>query len=350
MPDLDFLVPSALVDSALAADLLRDQACPNLERLVSHAGPPEVLTMTPDAPLATWQAWVFGTRAGVSPEKVNIAELWAMACGIAPSTRPGRFLVEPAHFTIAKDHLRLDDPRRLGITLTEARALIAAIEPLLIETGWRLHPVEPATLTHWPIARDDGAALSAASIERAIGGNVAAWQPRMIDGARVDGGDDAAAALAWRRCVNEIQMTWFDHPVNDAREADGRPTINTLWLSGNGRMRTALPHYAAIDCAVPLLAALPIDPRATRSLEAFDGFVDVSRDEDWSGWREQLGHLDARLEQIDASERGRTVTIALCGQSEVKVITIAPGDRGKFWRGWGRKPSLVELFGEASRA
>ena len=143
-------------------------------------------------------------------------------------------------------------------------------------------------------------------------------------------------------------MTWFDHPVNEAREAAGKPTINTLWLSGNGAARTTLPHYAAIDSGMPLLAALSIEPDAPRVLESFDGFVPKARDGDWSGWREQLGALDARLGEI-AGERGRTVTIVLCGSAELKVLTIAPRDLGRFWKGWGRKPSLVDLFAEAPR-
>ena len=343
MPDLDFLVPSALVEPGLAGELLRDQALPTLAHLTAHAGKHETIDLPPDASPNAWQAVIFGLRAGVAVADINVAELWGTACGIAPSIHGRRYLAEPAHFTIANDHLRLDDPSGLGVTLVEARALAAAIEPVLREAGWRLAPLEPATLNHWMLARDDAVALSAPSIERAIGDNVAHWQPQ--------GADDAA--LAWRRCINEIQMAWFDHPVNAARDAAGKATINTLWLSGNGAPQTALPHYRAVDSGIALLAALPVEPGAPRVLESFDGFIGPARHEDWSGWREQLGVLDARLATLVARQAQGTVgsvTLMLCGDASTKIVTLGRGDTRKFWRGWSTKPSLADLFAEPDAA
>ncbi len=357
MRDLDLLVPSSLVDTSLAEDLLREQAMPNLTRLLGRSGAPVVHELPERSTLTTWQAWVFAHRAGVDPARVNLGELWAMACGVAPAVRGGRYVVEPAHFKVANDHLRLDDPRELGITLGEARSLATVIEPVLADVGWRLEPIEPATLTHWMVGRDDGAALSAAAIERAIGDNVAAWQPRVPGGGAGGSPDGPDPALAWRRCVNEIQMLWFGHDVNQAREADGRPTINTLWLSGNGAPRAESPHYAAIDSGVPLLASLSVEPDAGRALESFDRFVDPARRDDWSGWREQLQRFDLRLggvlrQQGDGSIG--SVTLVLCGRERAKTLTLGPRDLAGFWRrlwpGRGRTPSLAELFGEGPAA
>ena len=345
MRDLDFLVPSALVEPQLATELLRDQELPTLARIVARAADGiETYDVPTDASPTSWQAWVFGTRAGNDIAQLNVGELWAMACGIAPATKGARYVAEPAHFTIAKDHLRLDDPRSLTYTIAEARALASAIEPVLIEAGWQLEPIEPATVNHWLLRRED-AALSAAAIDRAVGENVATWQPR--------GMHDGDAALAWRRCVNEIQMVWFGHPVNDEREARGQAPINTLWLSGNGARRSPLPHYATIDSSLPLLAALSIEPDATCSLESFDGFMRASRDEDWSGWREQLRHLDARLAAILRQQAGGSigqVTLAFCGRDGAKLIRSGPRDGGRFWRDWKSQPPLAAVFGEGASA
>jgi len=342
MRDLDFLVPAVLVEPPLAAELLREQVLPTLARIVARSGEGiDTFLVPPEASPTTWQAWVFGTRAGTNIDAINVGELWAMACGVAPSTKGARYVAEPAHFAIARDHLRLDDPRDLAFTLVEARELAAVIEPVLGDAGWRLEPIEPATLHHWMLVRDE-AALSAAAIDRAIGDNVAAWQPR----ATVSSGD-VDAALAWRRCVNEIQMEWFGHPINEAREARGQQPVNTLWLSGNGAPRGAMPHYATIDSGLPLLAALSIEPDAQRSLETFDGFIAPSRNEDWSGWREQLAPLDARLEAILREQQQGTIgrlTIALCGRDIAKVLTIEPRDLGRFWRDWKSKPDLGAVF------
>lgn len=352
MSDLDLLVPASLVDPALAPELLHEQPLPHLARVIARTGAVATLASPRRASLTSWQAWVFGTRTGTEISRVNLAELWAMACGIAPAPHGGRYLVEPAHFRIANDHLRLDDPRALAVTLAEARALVTAIAPVLADAGWRLDPIEPATLTHWLLVREDGAPLSAAAIEHAIGDNVAAWQPSAPDGASDRAAGDAAA-LAWRRCINEIQMMWFGHPVNGAREAEGKPSINTLWLSGNGASRTPMPHYRAIDSGLPLLAALPVEPDATRTLETFDGFIDPARRDDWSTWREQLGALDAKIGDVlrrQADGSVGAVTLVFCGRDGAKQLRIGPRDLAKFWRGWSRGPTAAELFAEEAPA
>ena len=359
MPDLDLLVPSSLVDAALADELLRDQAMPNLTHLLARADAPVVRRLMPHGSLTPWQDWVFAHRANVDAARVNLGELWAMACGRPPAVRGGRYVVEPAHFKVANDHLRLDDPHALGISLVEARALAAVIEPVLAEAGWRLDALEPATLTHWMVQRDE-AVLTAAAIERAIGDNVAAWQPRARDDAPPAAGDRDGpdAALAWRRCINEIQMLWFGHAVNEMRDANGRPTVNTLWLSGNGAPMTALPHYVAVDSGLPLLAALSVEPEAATALESFDRFIEPMRRDDWSGWREQLERLDLRLggvlrQQVDGSLGA--VTLVFCGRDSSKAVRLGPRgisrDLPRWWRGlWprGRKPSLATLFTEES--
>lgn len=40
---------------------------------------------------------------------------------------------------------------------------------------------------------------------------------------------------AWRKRVNEIQMAWHDHRVNQAREQQGLAAINSVWLYGGGK-------------------------------------------------------------------------------------------------------------------
>ena len=350
MHDLDLLVPSALVDPALAADLLRDRSLPHLSRLRARGGRIEDIVLSGHAPLTPWQMWVFSARGGSDANSaINLAELWAMACGIAPASNGRRWVAEPAHFLIARDHLRLADPHGLGITIAEARALAEAIEPVLSESGWHLEPIEPATLTHWLLHRDDDLDLSGAAIERAIGDNVAAWQPRARGASNGDGNAADAAALAWRRCSNEIQMLWFGDPVNDAREERGLPAINTLWLSGNGAPPAPLPHYRAIDSSLPLLASLPVEPDATRALETFDGLIEAARAEDWSGWRVQLEALDVRIGALFDQQRERVIgalTIVFCGRDRIRSARIAPRDLGKFWRGWGAAASLADFFAE----
>ena len=358
MHDIDFIVPGALVAAPLAPELVRDLELPNLTRIARHASDSVELEREDHASLAPWQAWVFGANAqtGFEDADINLAELWAMACGL-PQVHggSGRWLAEPAHFRIAQDHLRLDDPHALAITLDEARALSTSITPLLAEAGWRLEPVETSTRTHWFLLRDDAFDLTGAALDRAIGENVAHWQPRAWHATRVATESRAVFAdiedtgLAWRRSVNEIQMLWFGHPVNEAREANGRPTINTLWLSGNGAAATPMPHYRAVDSTLELLAALPIEPDATRVLESFDALIAPARTEDWATWRSNIAALDARLGEALAAQRAGqigTLCLSLFGADGGRVLRVEPRDLGKFWRAWGAAASLADLFAD----
>lgn len=341
MVDLELLVPAALVEPSLAAELLAGRQMPHLARMLGRAEAPATTTWPPQGPLTAWQRRVFG-------EKANVAELWAMASGLAPLPTGGRWLAEPVHFSIARDHLRLDDPAAFELSIAEARELADAAQPALAEAGWVLEPVEPATLRHWFLRRADAADVAGAAVERAIGDNIAAWQPRMTRAAKDTAIDQA---LAWRRCVNEIQMLWFGHPVNEARESRGVPTINTLWLSGDGGARPSLPHYRAIDASLPLLAALPVEPDATRTLETFDELVPPARREDWGEWRERLADLDARIGNATTRmERGEVgaVEVVLCGRDAVRTVTLAPGDLKRFWRGWKKAPSVIDMLSDPS--
>ncbi len=55
-----------------------------------------------------------------------------------------------------------------------------------------------------------------------------------------------ADAPTWNRLLNEIQMTWHAHPVNEAREARGDATVNSVWLHGGGAWKPLQrPAFAA---------------------------------------------------------------------------------------------------------
>jgi hypothetical protein len=44
------------------------------------------------------------------------------------------------------------------------------------------------------------------------------------------------AASHWRKLMNEAQMLFFSHPVNEARREQGAPEINSIWLWGEGQL------------------------------------------------------------------------------------------------------------------
>ncbi|MGL4577273.1 MAG: hypothetical protein ACRCV9_20975 [Burkholderiaceae bacterium] len=129
-----------------------------------------------------------------------------------------------------------------------------------------------ATPCHWQVSRDDvvvspAAAPSLADSEAlvetandALDGaariellSAALWSVR----ARFDldcgsliqcAGQSLQAALpandasrAFKRVLNNVQMAWYQHPVNEAREKRGLLPINAFWLVGGRARRPVLP-------------------------------------------------------------------------------------------------------------
>jgi hypothetical protein len=177
-----------------------------------------------------------------------------------------RWRATPAHLRLAHDHLILDEPGDLHLQPEEAEALAQAARPILADDGWSLTLAAPL---RWFLASDSARSLSARSWTMASGRNVDAWLPE---------GDDARR---WRRVLTEVQMTWFDHPVNQAREGAGRSPVNMLWLDG-----AATGHSA------------PARPRA-RGDASSDPTTVYSRDDAIVGAALVAG---LRIERRDATE------------------------------------------------
>jgi hypothetical protein len=129
-------------------------------------------------------------------------------------------LLTPLHWQLGRDHLTVLPPSVLKLSEEHSRALFDAALPLFTSEGWALHW---ATATRWYVAHESLAELPTASLDRVVGRNPDQWLP------------DHASARIIKRLQNEVQMLWYTHPANDAREAQGLPAINTVWLSGCGR-------------------------------------------------------------------------------------------------------------------
>lgn len=153
--------------------------------------------------------------------------------------------VTPVHLHAGLDHLLLSSPKRLELSSTHADELTAAIRPVLDDAGLRLMRVTPHRWYLLP--RDD--AQPAAALDWKLTAN--GW--RAANGRNIDAYSPAGAdARAWRRLLNEVQMTWHGHALNEARAAADLLTLNSLWLDGRPpgfpSPRAAADH---LDTAIP---------------------------------------------------------------------------------------------------
>jgi hypothetical protein len=137
--------------------------------------------------------------------------------------------VEPAHIQIAHDHLVLIDPDTLGLTDEEAATLLEAARPSFDDMGIR---VEAPTPRRWYVSGEALGELVAAPPLRAAGRSIEIWLPH-----DVGTGD---RSRAWMKLQNEVQMCWFEHPLNDRRESQGLMAVNGLWLYSQGTRAASL--------------------------------------------------------------------------------------------------------------
>jgi hypothetical protein len=132
---------------------------------------------------------------------------------------------DPVHLRADRSCLVLFGPEQLAIHQEEASALVDGFNALYQADGLRIHAPTP---TRWYLRLARPARLATTPLPKVIG--------RSIDGVLPRGED----AREWHARLNEIQMLFHAHAVNERRAEQGRLVINSLWLWGGGRLPDAL--------------------------------------------------------------------------------------------------------------
>jgi len=354
-----FSVPPGTGDDADASvmpgALLRQLELPALGKLLTRATPgARERHDDPYLRSLPHERWLAG-RAGLDSRRVPSAPFMRLADGGSADDQAWTCL-QPVHIHAARDHLVLVNPAQLGIRPEEAEALHAAVAGLLDESGIRLETPAPA---RWYLPESAFGPLDATTPLRATGRNIDIW---MQEGER---------ARDWRRVQNEIQMTWFDHPVNQAREAAGELSINSVWLHGGGRLQ-AVPRLAdtvltddaflaglalaaGATCQAPPAGLAAVAQAATGSVLAMlDSAAEAHIGEDWGRWLEAMHGLEAAwfAPALAALERGdcQAVTLVLAGEHHFAEFSVTRGDLRKFWRGLGARGDWRALLSDLAYA
>ena len=134
--------------------------------------------------------------------------------------------LQPVHLHATRDHLILMAQSQIDLTASESVSLLQVALPF-IEEDFR-NKVLFQGQRDWFISAGPFASLATHSIDQAHGRNIDWWMPRDTNVIGV--------AKLWRKLQNEIQMLWHIDPVNQEREQRGYPSINSLWISGIGKL------------------------------------------------------------------------------------------------------------------
>jgi hypothetical protein len=127
--------------------------------------------------------------------------------------------VDPVQMIADRDSLVLIPGTDLGITESESRALLKTFNQHFAQDQVTL---EYASTTAWYLRIKQSVDIKTHSIESM------AYQPV---NERYPSGN---AAGYWRQLLNETQMLFYGHPVNESRREQGYPEINSVWIWGEG--------------------------------------------------------------------------------------------------------------------
>ena len=230
----------------------------------------------------------------------------------------------PCQWNVGADQVRLQPPEALELGEDDSRALLEALSPWAAEDGITL---VWETAGRWRAEGDIFEALPWASLDRVAHRRVDAWLPD-------SGRWPQAAGLL--RLLNETQMLFYTHPVNDRRQALGRPAINGIWISGCGAWR----HSTPADQAHGLELENALRPAALRG--------------DHGEWKRTWEMLDATLivRLLAQVQRGQPLRLTLCGERTAQTWVTPASDHPRPWwqallPGWRarRRVPMAEVLG-----
>lgn len=279
---LTLVVPGLLWPAQALADLSQGLALPALCRLLGSG-------RRMATPAASSQELIARRLGFATP--LPAAALRHGALGLA--TPEGHCIcLDPIHLGFVERKMMIGDPQALALDMTEAKALAVSLAPTFAAFG----ELQVAAPNAWHLRLASGQAEPATTPLPDLIGRRADLGLAMLD-------------KPWRQALNDAQILLHAHPVNQAREAAGKPVVNSLWPWGGGSISTAaattpqtttlwtealelqgLARHLGLASA-PLPTAWP--GSATGNIIALlDNLAGPARRADGQAWREELVRLE----------------------------------------------------------
>lgn len=248
MKDVQIVIPELFLPQAIAREACTDMQLPALEKLLARG---QVIAGQADT-LESWLCTAFGV------ESQAIAALTLQADGVDPGTAYW-LRADPVHIRLQRDQMIL----QLGVTPTadESASLCASLNTHYAGEGMRFVAPHPQ---RWYVQLTAVPDMHTRPLAQVVGRDVQANLPEGSD------------ALHWHAIFNEIQMLFFSHAVNQAREERGELAINSVWLWGGGvAAGSLLRPYARVSGDSELALAFASAAGIPATLLAKDEHLDI---------------------------------------------------------------------------
>lgn len=281
---MHLIIPGSLPPHTVAADLIPhiEQHCPEWVRIMRRLNATE--TLCPPEETGCTAAEFFQ----LSQLQYSCEEGQTVGAGLGPlragMTQPGDpvWIADLCSVSIGRDGATLANPELLGLDSAHADMLFEAAQPLWSKSGVSVLPIDRGRWRVWLAPEAQLRSISPAAVSAL---SVSDWWPQ------------ADSMKTWRKLLNEVQMIWHAHPVNEQRTALGLAPINSLWL------------YGGASGWKPTPSAIPsqyIDTLAKTFLES-----------DWAAWIDQLPILSKQL--LSLPEKG---SLTLIGDRRIITLSL----------------------------
>jgi hypothetical protein len=294
---------------------------PCLARLIVAAGAPARDPDGPDAMLAAHYGILHAPSADCPLAPVRLAAL-----GIDPGTA----------FWLAADPVTLvagrDDVRLTGVVgdlgANDAATLIAMLNAHFATDGIEFVAARPDA---WFVRAPAPVALRTRPVAAVAG--------RMLRDLLPTGPD----AGTWRRWQNEIQMLLYEHPVNNAREAEGKPPANSVWLYEGGVLAPPADAHGPIITFADDGIAVALARHAGRPARAVPEALDsVLSSADAAARTIVAVPGAAELERVEQAWTAPAWSALADGSLDAVTLVADDGDGALGWT--ARRPGLLRRF------
>jgi len=289
---MHLLIPFAFCSSEGCSQALPTLKLPHLEKLLRRlsaepldAGTQASLSAPHERALA--RALDLPVEDGLIP----LAAWQAQTLQTAPASGGAWAFITPCHWQTGTKQVAMSTALS-QFSAPDSQTLMAAMQPYFEEDGITLYYDQP---DRWLACGAAFKGLATASLDRVAGRSVAHWLPSM------------PGAIPLQRLQSEMQMLLYNHPVNDARSAQGLATVNSFWISGTGTLAPAR-RSPATEFAPPTL----VTTLRTAALR-----------EDWAAWAQAWQALDSSecAALLAALARGESSQLTLCGERNAQTFT-----------------------------
>lgn len=324
MKSVHLIIPNLFLPKDFAAEVCADLRLPALMKLLGR-GFSERLEKSNT--LENLLCDLFGkSGAGDAP----IAAISAAYDGL----QQGNWLrADPVNLRLQRDQLLLS-----GVlpSMDEAQQFCVSLNEYFAGHGMAFVAPHPQ---RWYLRLDVPPNIRTVPLPELFGCNIRGDLPK---------GEEAAH---WHKVFNEIQMLLYAHPVNDAREARGEPTINSVWLWGEGNLLEPLRRdYKSVssdDELVEMFSSIADIPFAEwdkqwresddKQLLVWTGLRAALQRGDLSAWRDALQTFEVGYAQPiwQAFQSGKIsqIRIDVLADKNSCCINLTRAATWKFWRG-----------------